>query len=293
MPPASRKYFLQILPLFILLGNCKQKHPGHLFRAMEYQLNTASQSVNLSTLTLMKELDNKKTDPGVNRETALYWFGIAQNIQHYIKQLYDKLGEWQYADQLNRQEIDTLLGELSGLPEKINKLNPVFSEVLMHGKLAPDSLQYRVADSLVYIPLTSDNFTSNRTATIALLQNRLKNIEYRLVMFCNTKVGSVSDWFYTFDPFITQNQTYLSPGEELVIKAGIGAYSKMTDPEIKINGRIIPLGEYSYSSYRIKAGEKPGTYYIPVEITHTDYYTEEKKTVKQFIKYIITRPCGQ
>ena len=66
-------------------------------------------------------------------------------------------------------------------------------------------------------------------ASITILskfQNDIKNSEAQVVEHCHKQVGAVVVVFDEFQAFAGTNSQYLMPGDEFVITAGVGAFSK-------------------------------------------------------------------
>ena len=92
------------------------------------------------------------------------------------------------------------------------------------------------------------------TPTVAALtmlskfQNNLKNVESQVVTFCASQVGAVEVHMDEVGVLVGQSSNYLMPGQELVVTAGVGAYSSTVKSSISINGSPINLvagqGEY-------------------------------------------------
>ncbi len=92
------------------------------------------------------------------------------------------------------------------------------------------------------------------TPTVAALtmlskfQNNVKNVESQVVTFCASQVGAVEVHMDEVGVLVGQNSNYLMPGQELVVTAGVGAYSSTVRSNISINGSPINLvagqGEY-------------------------------------------------
>ena len=80
------------------------------------------------------------------------------------------------------------------------------------------------------------------TPTVAALtmlskfQNNVKNAENLIVSYCHSKIGSVEYVYNQFKPIIGTSSTYLMPGEEMTVTAGIGSFSTAANPTITING---------------------------------------------------------
>ncbi len=92
------------------------------------------------------------------------------------------------------------------------------------------------------------------TPTVAALtilskfQNNVKNVENQVVTFCANQVGAVEVHMDQVGVLVGQSSNYLMPGQELVVTAGVGAYSSTVKSNISINGSPVNLvdgqGEY-------------------------------------------------
>lgn len=133
------------------------------------------------------------------------------------------------------------------------------------------------------------------TPTIASLtilskfQNDIKNSESQVVDYFLSQVGSVKVVFDEFQPLIGTNATYLMPGQELEITAGIGAYSKAATPTISIGGTTPALteGKAIYKSTVSGAGEK--SVVVNIRYTKPD---GSVGTLEKVIKYTVGVPSG-
>ena len=133
------------------------------------------------------------------------------------------------------------------------------------------------------------------TPTIASLtilskfQNDVKNTEAQMVDYLLSQVGSVKVVFDEFQPLIGTNSTYLMPGDELEITAGIGAYSKAATPRITIGGATPALvdGKAVYKRTVSGAGEQSVAYTI--NYTKPDGTTG---TISNSVKYTVGVPSG-
>jgi gliding motility-associated protein GldM len=87
---------------------------------------------------------------------------------------------------------------------------------------------------------TTNSFRMMPTvAAVTLLskyQNNIKNAENQVVTFCHNQVGQVKFIYDQFKPIIGTSSTYLMPGEQMTVTAGIGSFSKSAAPVITING---------------------------------------------------------
>jgi gliding motility-associated protein GldM len=85
------------------------------------------------------------------------------------------------------------------------------------------------------------------------------------------------------------NSTYLMPGQELVVTAGVGAYSSSSNPQISINGSSLPVenGQATYKTNVSGAGEHS----VAINVT---FKGEDGKpvTVPSVVKYTVGTPGG-
>ncbi len=133
------------------------------------------------------------------------------------------------------------------------------------------------------------------TPTIAALtmlskfQNNVKNAENQIVSFCHTQVGKVEVHMDKVGVLVGQNSNYLMPGQELVVTAGVGAYSSTVKSNISINGTGVNLvdgkGEYKTTV------SGAGAHTIQVSGTFTG---EDGKPVpiSEKIEYVVGTPGG-
>lgn len=134
------------------------------------------------------------------------------------------------------------------------------------------------------------------TPTIAALtmlskfQNDIKNSEAQMVDYCLSKVGSVKVVFDEFQPLIGTNATYLMPGQDLEITAGIGAYSKAARPTITINGASAPLNAEGVGVYKTQvSGVGSKSVVVNINYVKPDGTTG---SVSKTINYTVGSPSG-
>ncbi|MBE7171055.1 MAG: gliding motility protein GldM [Williamsia sp.] len=134
------------------------------------------------------------------------------------------------------------------------------------------------------------------TPTIASLtilskfQNDVKNSESQVVDFCLSRVGAVKVIADQFKPLVGTNATYLMPGQEFEVSAGVGSYSSAAKPVISIGGTNVPVNADGAAVYKTTvngAGERS----IPVRITYTkpDGSTD---VMEKTVKYTVGVPSG-
>ncbi|MEO5681194.1 MAG: GldM family protein [Chitinophagaceae bacterium] len=133
------------------------------------------------------------------------------------------------------------------------------------------------------------------TPTIASLtilskfQNDVKNSEAQLVDYIHSQIGAVKIVYDQFEAIAQANRTYAMPGDEIEIKAGVGAFSDAAKPRITINGQVMSLegGKATFKTTASGAGEHSVA--VKVEFTKPDGTTAVKDEI---VKYTVGTPSG-
>ncbi|HEX9509046.1 MAG TPA: gliding motility protein GldM [Puia sp.] len=132
------------------------------------------------------------------------------------------------------------------------------------------------------------------TPTIAALtilskfQSDIKNSESHIVDYLHKKIGEVKVVFDKFEPLVGTNATYLMPGDELDVTAGIGAFSDAAKPTVYVNGAVQPLGPDGTALYKTKVSST-GTINVKIEYTKPD---GTKDVINKTIPYTVGQPSG-
>jgi gliding motility-associated protein GldM len=127
---------------------------------------------------------------------------------------------------------------------------------------------------------------------LSKFQNDVKNAEAQIVEYCHRKVGEVVLQYDQFQVIANSSSTYMMPGEEFTINAGIGAYSSKAVPTITVGGATAtrtPNGDYELKS---RAENAPGQYSKLVVVNYVDPNTGQPTSVKKEIKYTVGSPSG-
>lgn len=134
------------------------------------------------------------------------------------------------------------------------------------------------------------------TPTIAAItimskfQNDVRNSESKAVEFCHKQIGQVEIIYDQFQAFAGTNTQYLMPGEELVITAGIGAFSKAAQPSITIDGANVALNAEGTAEYKTRVGGSgAGIKRVRISYAKPDGTTA---VVEKEIKYTVGIPAG-
>jgi gliding motility-associated protein GldM len=134
------------------------------------------------------------------------------------------------------------------------------------------------------------------TPTIAAItmlskfENDVKNSGAQVIDYCHRKVGEVEVVYDAFQAFAGQNSQYLMPGQELVITAGIGAFSKKAVPTISVDGASASLNAQGVAEYKTAVGG-PGSYSKKIVISYTKPDGTRAQEIKE-VQYTVGSPTG-
>lgn len=288
------------------------------FKTVNRSLENTNTTVNTSTATIMKSLEEKKGE-AATAERAGIWFPKATQVVSTSQSLYDYIGTL-------KSKILTLAGGKPGdptVPFKEDNLDVVTKLMVKDGegkKLFAALTKYKT-DILGIDPEIKTEFEKslqidlsnppgqdgktkpwdiayfNMVPTVAGLtilskfQNDIKTAENKVVAFCHTKVGEVKVIFDSYAAIVGTSSNYVMPGQTLTVNAGVGAYSKASQPTITINGSSAPLGDEGFATREITAGG-PGTYSIPVKISFFNQTKGVMDVVERKIEYTVGSPGG-
>ena len=315
LPKEPRQKMINIMYLVLtaLLALNVSSEILNAFKTVNRSLENTNTQVNLSTETIMRSLQDK-ANAAETKERATPWLAKANQVVSTSKTLYDYIGSL-------KNKILTLAGGSASDPTKSFKednLDIVTKMMVKDGegkKLYAALAKYKTdvlgIDSAIKIefekslnidltnPPSRDGKTRDwevayfhMVPTVAGLtilskfQNDIKTAENKVVTFCHQKVGEVKVIFDTYTAIVGQNSNYLMPGQDIEIKAGVGAFSKAAQPAISIGGSSVPIGDEGYALYKGQAGGV-GSHTIPVKISFFNQTTGQNDIREVNVEYTV------
>lgn len=125
---------------------------------------------------------------------------------------------------------------------------------------------------------------------LSKFQNDIKNSEAQVVEYMHKQVGAVKLVYDEFQAFAGTNSQYLMPGEELVITAGVGAFSKAAKPSITVDGVGVALKPDGTAEYKATVGNSGAG----SKRVHISFYKPDGTiaTKDVDVKYTVGVPSG-
>jgi hypothetical protein len=115
-----------------------------------------------------------------------------------------------------------------------------------------------------------------------MFKNDVKTAENRVVSLFHEQVGKVAVRFDKFAAIIGQSSSYVMPGQEIEITAGVGAFSTGARPTITINGSGAALGEDGAARASLRRGV--GSHSV---LSNNQIYRPGRKPADHYEKYRI------
>jgi gliding motility-associated protein GldM len=311
--PRQKMINMMYLVLTALLALNVSSEILNAFKTVNRSLENTNVTVNHSTETIMKSLLDKLSDP-TTAAKAQIWYPRAQQAQTLTKPIFD------YIKGLKERIIDESGGDHKDPNTKFKEDNLETPTRIMvekgQGKKLYDLLAKYKSDLLAIDPSIKAEFENslpidltkpdsrNRAgktwegayfhmvpsvAALTILskfQMDVKTSENRVAQFCHNKVGEVVVRYDTYAAFAETDKSYVMPGDEMEITAGVGAFSKAALPTVNIEGVTVPLDVDGAAHRKLNAATSLGKHALNVTVSFTDQ-EGKLQTVTKPIEYTV------
>ena len=308
--PRQKMINMMYLVLTALLALNVSSEILNAFKTVNKSLENSNTTVNKSTETIMESLKLKTTDP-TSATKAQIWYPKAQQAQNlsktvftYVQSLKDQIlreagGDPAKPDQKFKEDnldVATRIMVEKGEGQKLlSALTKYKSDILgidkaidsAFGSTLPINLDKPISKNRA--AKTWEGAYFHMVPAVAALtilskfQNDVKTSENRVIQFCHNKVGEVAVRFDTYAAIVGQNSSYLMPGQELEITAGVGAFSTGAKPTITIGGQNLTVGPEGTATSKI-AGGGVGPHSVPVRISYMDQ-DGKPQVIEKIVEY--------
>ncbi|MEI8074587.1 MAG: GldM family protein [Bacteroidota bacterium] len=321
--PRQKMINMMYLVLTALLALNVSNEILNAFKTVNNSLNTASSMVEKKNIDIFKSFQKKLEDPKT-KEKAEVWMPKAQKAKEISDALYN------YIEDLKHElKVEAGLKMVDGAEDYKEDDLEAATRLLVEpaptgkgqGKVLFDKLKQYKTELLAIdadiakevgptLPLDlTPPPTSNKavkddmaylyfhmTPTIAAItilskfQNDIKNSEAQVVEYCHKEIGEVELIYDEFQAFAGTNSQYLMPGEDLIITAGIGAFSKAAKPNISIDGANVVVKEDGSAEYKTTvSGSGPAVKRVSISFIKPDGTIAK---VDKEVRYTVGVPSG-
>ena len=322
--PRQKMINVMYLVLTAILALNVSNEVINAFKVVNNSLLTSNSNITASNNTLYKSLEEKLTKPE-SKEKAEIWEPramqakkLSDDMNNYINGLKadllkaaDLRMKWDEKTKDSVQDYrednldaSTRLFETNGKGEELKKRLDQYKESMLN---IDPSIRQQFQNNFPVNTDTKDfktreghpkDFTQtffHMTPTVAALtmlskfQNNIKNAENMVVTYCHSQIGAVEVHMDQVGVIVGQNSSYLMPGQQLTVTAGVGAYSSSVKSNITINGQPVNMvnGQGQYTTTVSGAGEHS------VQINGS-FIGEDGKPVPihQTVSYTVGTPGG-
>ena len=291
--PRQKMINMMYLVLTALLALNVSSEILNAFKTVNNSLEKTNTVVNASTTDILTSLKAKLNDPGT-AEKARIWAPKADSASTYAKAL-DAYIQGLKDQILQKAGADYAKGDSSYKEDNLDIATRMMVDK-GEGKTLFNSLQKYQADLFALdsrikglslpidlgMPKTQNKSNKSWEAayfhmvpTVAALtilskfQNDVKVSENKVVAFCHEQVGKVEVQQDAYAAIAVADATYVLPGQEVNVTAGVGGFSTKVSPRISINGQGVNVDADGTAKLKI-TGSALGAHSIPVHIEYTD-----------------------
>jgi gliding motility-associated protein GldM len=293
------------------------------FKTVDRSLMIASGVAEQKNQEIFKSFKAKLEDP-TSREKAAIWEPKAQQVKKISDELYNYIETLKSElkkesglktvdgkEEFKEDDLDAgtrllvqrapegkgkgkeLFEKLKAYKDQLLSIDPEMKKEIEVGlpldlTIPPTSSEAGKSDwSYAYFHMTP---TIAAITILSKFQNDVRNSESKAVEFCHKQIGQVEIIYDQFQAFAGTNTQYLMPGEELVITAGIGAFSKAAQPSVSIDGANVSLNAEGTAEYKTRVGGSgAGIKRVRISYAKPDGTTA---VVEKEIKYTVGIPAG-
>ena len=320
--PRQKMINIMYIVLTALLALNVSSEILNAFKTIDQSLMNANAIIQRKNTDIYKSLQKKLTDPKTAEKAAIWapkadkahafadaLFNYVESLKHDLK-VESGLKIKEGKELFKEDDLDATSRLLLNTKNGVNKGDDLFKK-LQQFKTDLSEIDPAIAKEVIpNLPLDLSIPTTNSivgkgnwgyayfhmTPTIAAItiltkfQNDIRNSEAQVVEYCHKEIGEVELEYDQFNAFAASNSQYLMSGEELVITAGVGAFSSAAKPTISIDGNVVPIGVDGSAVYRTTAGS-PGENTKRVRISFLKP-NGETAIVEKEVKFTVATPTG-
>lgn len=317
--PRQKMINMMYLVLTALLALNVSAEILNAFKTVDKSLMDASRIIESKNESVFKSFQKKMADP-VTRQKAEIWFAKASKAKTLSDAAYEYLetvkkdlkkeANFQIVDGKEQYKEDDLDAAtrmfLSNPPEGKGRAKELYNQLKTY-KDQLLAIDPQIAKELgttlpLDMPEAADDNAKvdwayklfHMTPTVAGItilskfQNDIKNSESQVVEYCHKEIGEVELVYDQFQAIANSNASYVMPGEEIVINAGVGAFNSASKPSVTVDGAAAtptPDGSFEYKFKPTSSGIKK----VNISFRKPDGTTA---SVTKEVKYTVGVPAG-
>ena len=239
---------------------------------MEQGFENSNELISSSNNTIYKKLENDSKDP-ITIYKGQIWNAKANVIKTYCDSTInylDKIKKEIPINKFDRKNILELLDSLKILKSNLINVDPDINQEFEKSIFINNISNVKVEDSIdTFLNYFQNKSKNEQNCLLSKIKNNIKISESKLITYMSYKCARHEPWFDKLSCLYSQNADILKGGNELIITAGIGAFSSKAVPKIVINNKFVET-VYGVATYKMKTPKKVGKYKIPIIINSID-----------------------
>ena len=317
--PRQKMINIMYLVLTALLALNVSSEILNAFKTIDLSLSESNNIIQKSNSSVLSSLTELTKDPS-NREEALFWLPKAEKAQVFADAIYNEIealkkdlklgsglkmdGEKEVYNIDNLEAATRIIVEgekgkvlytrLQGFRKDLSNLHPEIEKNVMP-KIPLNLDAYNGKNASDYKKWSYEYFnmipTIGAITILTKFQNDIRNSASQVITYCHNQVGAVKIPFTNFYVNANLNSDYLTAGQDLVITAGLGAYSDQAKPVVNIDGVNVPLNADGSAIYTAKANNM-GLNSKRVRITFLNPKTGKSETIEKEVKFTVGSSSG-
>ncbi|WP_026751003.1 gliding motility protein GldM [Sediminibacterium sp. C3] len=317
--PRQKMINMMYLVLTALLALNVSSEILNAFKTVDKSLMTATGVAEKKNSEIFKSFQKKVEDP-TTREKAEIWLPKAQKAKALSDEVYNYI-EALKAELKKEAGLKMVDGKEDFKEDDLDAATRLFISAPPTGKAKGKELYDKLknfkdqllaidpemkADIAANLPLDLPEVKSEKdkeewaytffhmTPTVAAItilskfQNDIKNSESEAVEYCHKEIGEVELVYDQFQAIANANASYIMPGEEIIINAGVGAFNSASQPKVSVDGAsATPTADGSFE-YKFRPNAS-GSKNVTISFVKPDGTTA---SVTKEIKYTVGVPSG-
>lgn len=316
--PRQKMINLMYLVLTALLALNVSSEILNAFKTVRSSLDNSSTLASSKTSQLFASF-KAKMEKAETKEKATIWNEKAQQAHTLSEKMFKDLED--YKMELMKEAGYNPPKDTTFKEDNLEASTRLFVEGAPHGKelfaklqayknslLEIDSsIKVEIGNALpidLSMPKTQNkNITTwegayfHMTPTVAALtilskfQNDVRNAEAQVVEHCHKKIGEVELVYDQFKAIANASASYVMPNDEIIINAGVGAFSSAAKPNVTVDGSSLAMLPDGSFEQKFNAPSAAGEYTKKVRVTFIKP-DGTPATVEKDIKYTVGQPAG-
>ncbi|MBX3256584.1 MAG: hypothetical protein KF862_20780 [Chitinophagaceae bacterium] len=231
------------------------------------------------------------------REKALIWLPAIEKIHAFSDSLVQYMQNLKGMVDADKRDsdifkhtyflhnlYDSLLSFQSNILNIDPELKEQFKNAVFISNLGQNTVQKNFSDFKQIVLSIQSN--QGYIAILAVLENRIRNLEHNMISFCSQKITFHGCFLEKHIPLLNQDKSIVAPNDTIEITVATGRIITEAKTDMTVQGKKLSSNELGLIAYKFSASDKKGKHFIPITIEFADEAGIKKK-VSNTISYTV------